>query len=80
LVVSSYGHVLRKDEDDWVKEYITFDVEAVRPRVRPKKTWIKVIEKHCQNRKLRKEDAMNQRQTDGRTHRHPFDGLFFQTT
>jgi len=31
-----YAHVLRKDENDWVKKCIDYEVEGVRPRGRPK--------------------------------------------
>jgi len=34
-----------------------FDVECVRPRGRPKKTWRETVEKDCQARKLNREDA-----------------------
>ena len=34
-----YGHVLRNDENDWVKKCMDFEMECVRPRGRPKKTW-----------------------------------------
>ena len=45
--LSWYGHVLRKDENDWVKKCTDFKVEGVRPRGRPNKTLSrpKVIEK-----------------------------------
>ena len=33
-----YGHVLRKDDDDWVKKCMEHEVEGSRPRGRPKKT------------------------------------------
>ena len=36
-----------------------FEVEGVRPRGRPKKTWSKVIEKDCHTRQIYKEDAMD---------------------
>jgi len=32
-----YGHVLRKDDDDWVKKCMEHEVEGSRPRGRPKK-------------------------------------------
>ena len=40
-------HVLRKDENDWVKKCMDFEVEGVRPRGRQKKAWgwVKVTEK-----------------------------------
>ena len=40
-----YGRVLRKDENDWAKKCMDYEVEGVRPRGRPKKTWSEVIEK-----------------------------------
>jgi len=39
-----YGHVLRKDDSEWVKKYMDFVVEDVRPRGRPKRTWKEVVE------------------------------------
>ena len=30
-----YGHVLRKDDDDWVKKCMEYEVEGSRPRGRP---------------------------------------------
>ena len=33
-----YGHVLRKDDDDWVKKCMEYEVEGSRPRRRPKRT------------------------------------------
>jgi len=43
-----YGHVLRKEDDDWVKKYMDYEVEGPRP----KKTWREVVEKDCQAFKL----------------------------
>ena len=54
-----YGHVLRKDDDDWVKKCTEHEVEGSRPRGRPKKTWKEVVREDCQARKLNKEDAMD---------------------
>ena len=53
------GHVLRKEDDDWVKKCMEYEVEGPRPRGRPKLTWREVVEKDCEARKLNKEDAMN---------------------
>jgi len=33
-----YGHVLRKEDNDWVKKCMEYKVEGTRPRGRPKKT------------------------------------------
>jgi len=38
-----------------------FEVEGVRPRGRPKKTWSEVKEKDCQIRQICKEDATDRR-------------------
>ena len=54
-----YGHVLRKDDDDWVKKCMEHEVEGPRPRGRPKQTWKEVVREDCQARKLNKEDAMD---------------------
>jgi len=52
-------YVLRKEENDWVKKCMEYEVKGARPRGRPKKTWTKIVEKDCQARKLKREDAMN---------------------
>jgi len=54
-----YGHVLRKDADDWVKKRVEYEVEGSRPRGRPKKTWKEVVREDCQARKLNKEDTVD---------------------
>ena len=54
-----YGHVLRKDDEDWVKKCMEHVVEGSSPRGRPKKTWKEVVREDCQARKLNKEDAMD---------------------
>jgi len=46
--------VLRKEDNDWVKKCMEYEVEGAMPRGRPKKTW-----KDCQVRKLNREDAMD---------------------
>ena len=53
-----YGHVLRKEDTDWVKKYMEYEVEGSRPRGRPKRTWKDVVQKDCQARNVNKEDAM----------------------
>jgi len=61
-----YGHVLRKDDDDWVKKCMEYEVEGLRPRgIRigwnkfRQMTWREVVREYCQARKLNKEDAMD---------------------
>ena len=55
-----YGHVLRKEDNDWVKKCMEY-VEGSRPRGRPKRTWTKVAQNDCQERNLNRveEDAMD---------------------
>jgi len=42
--------VLRKEDNDWVKKYMKYEVEGTRPRGRPKKTWREIAVKDCQVR------------------------------
>ena len=37
------GHVLRKDEDDWVRKSMSLEVDGNRGRRRPKLTWQNVV-------------------------------------
>jgi len=45
-----YGHVLQKDDDDWVKKCMAYEVEGPRPRGRPTRTWREVVQEDCQQR------------------------------
>ena len=54
-----YGHLLRKEDDDWVKKCMEYEVEGPRPKRRPKTTWAEVVEKDCQACKLNKKNAMD---------------------
>ena len=47
-----YGHVLRKEDDDWVKKCVEYEVEGPRPRGRPIRTWTEVVREDCQARKM----------------------------
>jgi len=40
-----YGHVLRKEDNDWVKKFMKYEVKAARPTSRPKSTWREVVQK-----------------------------------
>jgi len=51
--------VLQKDDDDWVKKCMEYEVEGPRPRGRPKRTWREVVREDCHARKVNKEDAMD---------------------
>jgi len=52
-----YGHVLQKEDDDWVKKCMEYEVEGPRLRGRPKRTWREVVREDCQALKMKKEDA-----------------------
>ena len=55
-----YGHVLQKEDNDWVKKCMEYEVEGARPRSRPKKIWTEIVEKDCQAHELNnREDAMD---------------------
>jgi len=54
-----YGHVLQKVYDDWMKKCTESEAEGSGPRGRPKRTWLEVVRKNCQARKLSREDAMD---------------------
>ena len=53
-----YGHVLQKDDSDWVKKCMEYEVVVSRTRGKPKRTWFEVVQRDCQVRGLRKDDAM----------------------
>jgi len=59
-----YGYVLQKEDNNWLKKFILYDVEGSRLGGRPKMTWREVVEKHCQACKLNEEDAMNRSDQD----------------
>jgi len=54
-----YGRVLRKEDNDWVKRCMEYEVEGARPRGRPKKTWREIMEKDCQACGLNRDYAMD---------------------
>jgi len=51
--------MLHKKDNDWVKKCMEYEVEGARPRGRPKKTWIEIVEKDSQARRLNRGDAMD---------------------
>ena len=54
-----YGHVLQKEDTDWVKKCMEYEVEGSRPRGRLKRTWTEVVQKDFQACNLNREDAMD---------------------
>jgi len=51
--------VLRKEDTDWVKKYMEYEVEGSRPRGKPKRTWREVVQKDCHTRNLKREDGVD---------------------
>jgi len=51
--------VLRKEDNDWVKKCMAYEVEGPRPRGRPKRTWREVVREDYEAHKLNTEDAMD---------------------
>jgi len=51
--------VLRKEDTDWVKECMEYEVKGSRPRGRRKRMWREVVQKDCEACNLNREDAMD---------------------
>ena len=76
-----YGHVLRKEDTDWVKKCMEYEVEGSGPRGRPKRTWREVVQKDCQAHNLNREDAMDRsRWNHHHTTPQPFYSPFSRST
>ena len=54
-----FGHVERKDDNDWVKRCITWEVERIRQRLRPKKTWWDCVKNDMESLGLSQKDAQS---------------------
>jgi len=54
-----FGHVERKDDNDWVKRCIMCEVEGIRPRGRPKKTWWDCVKNDMGSLGLSQKDAQS---------------------
>jgi len=49
---------MQKEDNNWVKKCMVYEVEGSTPRGRLKKTWSEVVQKDCQAHILNREDAM----------------------
>jgi len=45
--VAMVWHMLRKEDTDWVKKCMVYEVEGSRPRGRPKRTWLRHGKRLC---------------------------------
>ena len=53
------GHVLRKDDDDWVKRSMLMEVVGNRGRGRPKMMWRHLAEQDMRDVRLQEKDAVD---------------------
>ena len=51
------GHVVWKDDGDWVKKSMSYEVEVVRGRGKSRTVWSCVAERDMRERGLKREDA-----------------------
>jgi len=49
---------MRKEDNDFVKKCMVYEVEGAKPRGRPKKIWREIVEKDCQACRFNREDAI----------------------
>jgi len=54
-----FGHVERKADNDWVKHCITWEVEGIRQRGRPKKTWWDYVKNDMESLGLSQKDVQS---------------------
>ena len=52
-----YGHVMRKNDEDWVKKCMEFRVEGRRPVGRPRRTWLENVEADMTELEIDNEDV-----------------------
>ena len=50
--------MLRKDDNDWVKKCMDYEVVGSRPRGRPKRTWLVAVQRDCQLCGLGRDNVM----------------------
>jgi len=51
--------VLQKEDNDWLKKCMEYEVEGARPRGGPWRTWREVVQKDCREHKLNREDTVD---------------------
>src|SRR5437867_9204670 len=54
-----FGHVERKEADDWISECRTFEVVGGVRKGRPRKTWMECVKEDMKECGLKKEDAQD---------------------
>ena len=53
------GHLLRKDDCDWVKKCMSLEVDGAKGRGRPRMTWGQVVERDMRACGLEREDGQD---------------------
>ena len=54
-----FGHVMRKEDNDWVKLCMSREVEGSRRRGRLKKTWKENVERDMKSLDLKENDVLD---------------------
>ena len=54
-----FGHVEQKDDNDWVKCCITWEVEGIRQRGHPKNTWWDCVKNDMESLGLSQKDVQS---------------------
>ena len=54
-----FGHVERKDDNDWVKRCTMWEVEGIRQKGRPKKTWRDCVKNDMESLGLSQKDEQS---------------------
>ena len=57
-----YGHVVRKEEWEWVRKCMSFEVEGNRLRARPEKVWMDNVKKDMRSFRLVTKDAQEHKE------------------
>jgi len=52
-----FGHIECKDDNNWVRRCITWEVEGIRQRGRPNKTWWDCVKNDMESLGLSQKDA-----------------------
>ena len=57
-----YGHVRRREDDHILRRASEMEVEGVRPRGRPRRTWRRCVEEDMRETNIREETVYNRRE------------------
>ena len=60
-----YGHVMRKNNEDWVRKCMEFRVGDRRPVERPRRTWLESVEADMAGLEIDKEGINSRKNGEG---------------